>query len=420
MFDAADNPEERMRRAGGRTHIRKPRAPGEAPAERADADGADAWDAGEDDFNVPPRAWLLGTVFCRRFISSVLADGGVGKTALRVAQLMSLAIGRSLTGEHVHRRCRVLIVSLEDDRDELRRRVRAAMLHHRVDAAELRGHLFLAAPKGLRLAEMRDGVPAVGALHGWLTEQIGRLRPDIISLDPFIKAHGMDENSNGAVDYACTILAKLAIEHDLAVDVPHHVNKGLAAAGDANRGRGASAMKDAARLVFTLTPMSPEEAAGFSLSDAQRRALVRLDTAKVNIAPPAASAAWFELVGVPLGNGTDAYPHGDRVQTVQPWTPPDVWGALDVPTLNRILDDIDAGTADGGRYSPSPRLDVERAAWRAVAKHAPDMTPEACHKIIASWLRTGLLTVETYTDAAQRKERKGVSVTASKRPGTSL
>ena len=62
------------------------------------------WDAGDDDYQIPPRGWLLGTTFCRRFLSSLIADGGVGKTALRVAQLISLAIGRSLTGEHVFQR----------------------------------------------------------------------------------------------------------------------------------------------------------------------------------------------------------------------------------------------------------------------------------------------------------------------------
>ena len=65
------------------------------------------WDAGNDDYRIPPRGWLLGTTFCRRFLSSLIADGGTGKTALRHAQLISLAIGNSLTGEHVFRRCRV-------------------------------------------------------------------------------------------------------------------------------------------------------------------------------------------------------------------------------------------------------------------------------------------------------------------------
>ena len=47
--------------------------------------------------------------------------------SLRIAQLISLATGRSLTGEHVFLRCKVLIVSLEDDQDELRRRVYAVL-----------------------------------------------------------------------------------------------------------------------------------------------------------------------------------------------------------------------------------------------------------------------------------------------------
>src|SRR4051812_46253101 len=106
----------------------------------------DEWDAGDDIAPPTPREWLMGTVFCRRFVSSLLGDGGVGKSALRVAQAMGLAIGRPLTGEYVHKRTRVLIVSLEDDAEELRRRVLAARIYHNVSAAELKGWLFLAAP----------------------------------------------------------------------------------------------------------------------------------------------------------------------------------------------------------------------------------------------------------------------------------
>lgn len=95
--------------------------------------------AGADDWNVQPRGWLLGNVFCRGFVSSIIADGGVGKTSLRYAQYLSLATGRSLTGERVFQRCRVLLVSLEDSIDELRRRVKAAAMHHGVLQSELDG-----------------------------------------------------------------------------------------------------------------------------------------------------------------------------------------------------------------------------------------------------------------------------------------
>ena len=45
-------------------------------------------------------------------------------------------------------------------------------------------------------------------------------------------------------------------------------------------------MKDAVRLVYTLTPMSVEEAQAFGVNDEQRRLLIRMDSGKVNITTP--------------------------------------------------------------------------------------------------------------------------------------
>jgi AAA domain len=114
-------------------------------------------DAGEDPGPIPPRGWLLANQFCRRFLSSLIATGGTGKTALRLLQYLALATGRALTGEHVFRRSRVLLLSFEDDIDELNRRLAAALIHHRIDRAELKDRLFIAAPKGIKLAEMHRG-----------------------------------------------------------------------------------------------------------------------------------------------------------------------------------------------------------------------------------------------------------------------
>jgi AAA domain len=396
-------PEALMRSLGGKTEVHRPHDP------------LGIWDAGDDDYKIPPRGWLLGTTFCRRFLSSLIADGGVGKTALRIAQLMSLAIGRSLTGEHVFQRCRVLIVSLEDDKDELRRRVYAVLRHHGLKPADVKGWLFLAAPKGLRLAEMKDGSPQAGALKERLDIAIRERRPDIISLDPFIKSHGLEENNNNAIDYVCTMLVILAIEHDLAVDFLHHTSKGIAAAGDASKGRGASAANDAARLVKTLTAMTREEAQQFVCSEAQRRSFIRLDSGKVNIAPPSAEATWFKLIGVPLDNGTDEYPNGDHVQTVVPWTPPDIWAGLDHPLLNCILDDIDGGLPIGSRYSSASKAG-DRAAWRVVVKHAPDKTENQAREVIRAWTKSGTLYSVKYYDPVQRKTLAGLRVDSVKRP----
>lgn len=400
---------------------------GESPLERAlrerrrgllSAEGPESlgvWDAADDDYQIPPRGWLLGNTFCRRFLSSLVASGGTGKTALRLAQLVSLATGRNLTGEHVFCRCRVLVVSLEDDRDELRRRVLAVLRHHHIDAAELRGWLFLCSPRGAKLAEFVDGWPGAGKLDGLLREEVGQRRIDVISVDPLIKAHGLDENNNADLDFVAGLLVAIASDLNCAVDVPDHERKGNGSPGDADRGRGASAKRDAARLVYTLTPMSPDEAQQFGITEADRRSYIRYDRAKVNIAAPSRGAQWFRLVGVPLGNGAGIYPHGDEVQTVEPWQPPDTWGGLDHPLLNRVLDQIEAGLPDGSRYSDAAKAD-ERAAWKVVTQHAPDKTEKQAREVIRAWVKSGTLYAEDYDDAISRKRRKGLHVNNAKRP----
>jgi len=198
------------------------------------------WDAGDDVDLPPPRGWLLGNQFCRGFLSGLLAPGSTGKSALRLLQFLSLATGRPLSGQQVFKRCRVLVVSLEDGKDELRRRIVAARIHHEISPAELRGWLFCAAPKGFKLAEVKSGTRQVGELEKMLRQTIERRRPDLVSLDPFVKLHALEENDNGAMDFVCDLLVQLAIEYDIAVDAPHHTKKGQIIAGDADAGRGAS------------------------------------------------------------------------------------------------------------------------------------------------------------------------------------
>jgi AAA domain len=338
------------------------------------------WDAGDDTELPAPREWLLGNVFARKFMSSLLAEGGVGKTATRYAQLLSLATKRQFTGEYVFQRCRVLIVSLEDDAEELKRRILAAMLHHKVERSELKGWLFLAAPGGTRGKLMTTdpkGNTTIGPLAAHIEKVIRERNIDIVSIDPFVKSHKVEENNNGGIDEVVQVLTDLSVKYNFAIDAPHHTSKGTADPGNANRGRGASSMKDAARLVYTLAAMSADEAKAFDISEADRRLYVRMDSGKVNICRPSA-AKWFKLVGVHLNNGNDLYPNGDEVQTIEPWTPPETWEGMDTPLLNQILDKIDAGISDGTRYSMAPRAET-RAGWRVVLELAltkPKPKPE--------------------------------------------
>jgi hypothetical protein len=248
-----------------------------------------------------------------------------------------------------------------------------------------------------------------------LRAAIERRRPDLVVLDPFVKLHALEENDNGAMDFVCDLLATLAIEYDIAIDAPHHTKKGQLTPGDADSGRGASAMRDAGRLVYTLTTMSEDEAKAFGINSEGRTSYIRLDKGKVNIAPPARATTWFKLIGVPLGNGNDEYPNGDEVQTVEPWEPPKLWDGLSTEKLNAALTEIDTGMENGQRYSCASRAG-KRAAWPVVQKHCPNRTEAQCREIIRAWVKNGVLFDDDYDDPLDRKTRKGLRVDATKRP----
>jgi hypothetical protein len=372
-------------------------------------------DAGDDVGKPPPRAWLLANVFARKFLSTLFGDGGVGKSALRYAQYMSLAIGKNLTGEHVFQRCRVLIVSLEDDQEELRRRIWALRIKYNIKQEELKGWLFLWAPgaRGGKLMELdRRGNPVEGRLSDNLRKLVTERNIDFVGIDPFVKSHGVGENNNTGIDMVVQVLVDLCHELNIGADVPHHVSKASRAGGegepgDANRGRGASAMKDAARLVYTLNVMTKDEAKVFGIREEDRWAYVRMDKGKVNIVPPSRQAKWFKLVGVPIGNESAMYKHGDEVQTVECWTPPDVMGEMSDAQMNEILDTINDGFPDGSRYTHAGSA-RNRAAWKVVVDVVPGMNEQQAREVIKTWLKNKVLVSKTYHNDKARKDEEGL------------
>lgn len=394
-----------------------------AMAENRAAQGSDAaapppaWapiviDVGADLDPIPPRGWLLGNAFCREFVSSILAAGATGKTAVRIAQLLALATGRPLTGEHVFVRCRVMLLGLEDGINELRRRVRAAMRHYRIEPEEIRGWFYIVSlpPEGgLFVAQGRDG-----QIKQWLDEEIVAKRLGLVCLDPLVKLHDAEENDNGAIERVVSALARTAIRHNISVDVPHHISKGAADPGNADRGRGASSFKDGGRLVYTLTAMSEDEAKRYGIEAEDRRRFIRLDAGKVNIAPSAATR-WFELIGVRLDNATDLYPKGDEIQVAVPWQPPETWAGLSVNALNGALTEIDAGMPDGRKYSDASNA-KDTAAWQVVRKHCPNKTEPQCREIVKTWVNNGVLCAEEYSNPKDRRQAKGLRLDPAKRP----
>jgi hypothetical protein len=312
-----------------------------------------------------------------------------------------------------------LLISLEDDANELQRRIKALLDHFNIERSELKGWLFCAAPRRNKLAEMQDRKRIAGPLEQQIRSAVANFEPDLISLDPYVKLHGLGENDSSDMNFVCELLTCLATEFNIAVDSPHHVHKGQVEPGDADAGRGSSGIRDAGRLIYTLMPMSEEEARTFGIELDERAFYIRLDAAKLNIAARSGKATWFRIVGVPIGNSTAEYPNGDTVQVVEPWSPPDIWADVNYDVINKILNTIDAGTGDGNFYSSVAAAAADRAAWRVVLRFAPDKTEGQAREMIRAWRRSGVLEDFEYTNPKTRKDVKGLKTSAAKWPGTS-
>lgn len=370
-----------------------------------------------------PRDWLLGTTFCRGYLSSLIAEGGTGKTALRLAQCLALATGRSdITGEKVFQQTRVLYVSLEDDAAELRRRVRAAIMHFSIDFESIRDWFFLATPasdfdvkqpiSAYTLAySTRSGEMKCGEFLTKLSAALYQYQFGCVVIDPFVKLHGLNENSNAEIDYVCRVLSGLATQYHCAVDVPHHSGKPVAGeSGRSNRNRGASSFRDATRLLYTLAPMTSDEAEEMNIDDRERLSLVRLDPGKLNITVPATDATWFRLVGVNLGNVSETYPNGDNVQTVERWHAPDLWKKMTNQVAIEILDIFNTGLPDGRKYAHGGNAGADRQGWRVVQNVVPELTEKQAKMVLKRWEETGMIETATYKDPVQRKDQKGIVV----------
>jgi hypothetical protein len=400
-------------------------SPGPKPAS-TDVINLGEWDFGAakiDPKTLPPRGWLLGIWLCRQFLSSLFGDGAVGKTAFRIACALALAADNDdILKERVFEPCRVLFLCFEDGETELKRRICAAMLHHQISDADIEGRLFVKAISNsqlkLAVSGNKRGKVSRGPLHAALVKAIERRAADVVILDPLIKIHTVDENNNAMMDIVADMLVEFAVKYNIAVDVPHHVAKGSASPGNADAGRGASAIKDGGRLIYTLTPMSEWEAALYRIRPSERLEYVRIDPGKVNLVRRAtAKTKWLHLVNVELDNGDEIRPNGDAMQTVEAWYPPELLEGLSGEIINRMLDQIHAGPAPGQRYSAKAQA-TARGAWRVVTELCPEVGEARAKAIIRDWCATGVLVEGEYDDRGEGKSLWGVTVGQRPKWGT--
>lgn len=362
-----------------------------------------------DPASIPPRPWLHGRYLARGYVSATIAPGAVGKSTHAMAEGVAMAAGRRLLTDTPHQPLNVWVWNGEDDPDELRRRITAVMLHFDVRPEEIEGRLFIDSGRDtpIRVGSMKSGeiliaTPVVGRLEQVIREN----RIDVCVIDPFVSAHSLPENDNGAMDAVVKAFAGIAHRTGCAFDLIHHSRKLNGTEADIDSARGGSAIAAAVRSARVLNPMSVDVARQYGIPVDERRQFVRVDDAKANLAPPG-KARWFKLIGVPLGNRT-----GDReedwVAVPEAWTPPDMMEGVTTADLMAVQQAI---------HTKGYRENSQAAEWAGIAvgrvlglNASADADKHKLKVLLKAWIGSGALVVGKVKDTRAGRDVSVIEV----------
>ena len=93
-----------------------------------------------------------------------------------------------------------------------------------------------------------------------------------------------------------------------------------------------------------------------------------------------------------------------------------LWERFSTEQLNVVLDQIAAGMPGGVRYAANKNAGDRWAGLLLVAEL--DVTEPQASEMLRQWITNGVLEKVAYRDPVQRKDRVGLRVNHTKRPGT--
>lgn len=293
-----------------------------------------------DPATIPPREWIYGHHYIRKFLSSTVAPGGIGKSSLVIAEALAIATGRPLLQTTVDERVNVWIWNGEDPQDELKRRIMATALHYKLSPKDIEGRLFVDNGREMPIViaeRTRDGVVISAPVVEQVIETIKANNVGVMIIDPFIACHRVTENDNNEIDRVAKVWAAIADITGCSVELVHHVRKTGGNEIQVEDGRGAGALLAAARAARALNRMSKEEGEKAGVED--HRFYFRADDGKANLAPPSANAKWFHMQPFDLKNSTRERP-SDKVGVVTTWGWPDCMDGVTANDVDIVRDRV--------------------------------------------------------------------------------
>jgi AAA domain len=344
-----------------------------------------------DERTLPQWDFLYGKHLMRKTVSATVATGATGKSSMSIVEALAMATGKPLLRVSVARYekvdpeeidpellakiksapsgglskdafdnpyrmapLRVLLINLEDNREAIDKRIAAAMKHYKLTPADVGNRLFTIAKGELSFkiaAQARSGVvtrndAAINNLTAFLIEN----QIDVLSIDPFIATHSVNENDNTAIRNVIECYDTIAESANCAVSIWHHTRKANGADASIDSARGAGAFIDACRSVRVLETMGQKQAKELGITGNYFRSF----SGKLNFAPPSEESDWFHFVDVGIDN---AWPFGDRVGVVAAWDHPLKGGKaidLSMDEISKIRHEI----TSSGEWREDQRADM--------------------------------------------------------------
>jgi hypothetical protein len=354
-----------------------------------------------DPATIEPRHFLYGHYYARGFVSVTVADGGIGKSILKLSEALTLATGLPLLGVTPNERVRVLYWNGDDPYVEVERRISAICEHHGIDAKRFldEGWLYVGTrdKQPLIIGELEHGRMVI---HQDVIDDVCAFIRDkdigFAAFDPLKACHRVPENDNTDMDAIADAFSIIAERTNAAVGLEHHTRKPAAGQGEVTSAdaRGAGAIINKVRLSRVGNPMTQTLAEQARVPEEERRRYFRIDMGKGNIVPPG-KAVWFKIVSVPCANGQDS-------PIVVPWKFPGALDQITVDHMHRVRT-----MAAEGAYRKDTQSDdwIGRAVAEVVGLDADDDADRRQIKaVLKTWFANGVLDVQDRKDE-HRKNR---------------
>ncbi len=353
---------------------------------------------------IPPREWLYGGHYIRSFVTSTIAPGGSGKSALALAEALAMATGKPFLGFNPVQRLKVWYFGGEDPRDETERRIVAHVKHHNLDPALVAENLFFDSGRDvpIKIAHIdgKNGFSIAQPVSAGLIDAILVNQIDVLIIDPFVSFHSVAENDNPMIDAVVKELGRVSGLCNCSTELIHHTRKNGGAEVTGEDGRGAKSMIDGIRSLRAINVMSSADCGLAQVEESKRRGYFRVGDEKLNM-KPAGEANWYHLAPVNLNNSTELYPSGDSVAAVEAFKFPDLFAGITTTHLRTAQDVVSKGNYRANRQAKdwAGHFIGEKIGINTKEKGGADRM----NKILSLWTANGMFDVVEEVDAKSTK-----------------